>query len=196
MLLRQLIIAVEKIENLNEIRHINVALKQSSFTDYLTSLRNRNGLYDSFNKLLGEANCNGVPLDLAVLYIDLDNFKYYNDTFGHGVGDLVLKEVANILNATANESGFAIRYGGDEFLIIGRVEDKDEAEAFKQMLEEELRRQNEVSGLPYPIEASIGYVLTDSKSKDELDDYVKKADELMYEVKKKNRKNRKSFLEN
>ena len=44
LLLRQLIIAVEKIENLNEIRHINVALKESSFTDYLTGLRNRNGL--------------------------------------------------------------------------------------------------------------------------------------------------------
>lgn len=142
LLLRQLLIAIDKIENLNEIRHMNEALKQSSFTDYLTGLRNRNGLYDSFNKLLGEANCSGVPLDLAVLYIDLDNFKYYNDTFGHDVGDLVLKEVANILNVTAQENGFAIRYGGDEFLIILVNADKEEAMKKAQLILDTLLSKN------------------------------------------------------
>jgi diguanylate cyclase (GGDEF)-like protein len=127
LLLRQLLIAVDKIEYLNEIKHMNDALKQSSFTDYLTGLRNRNGLYDSFNRLLKKASRRKEALDLAVLYIDLDNFKYYNDTFGHDVGDLVLKEVAEILSITAKDSGFAIRYGGDEFLIILENAGKDEA---------------------------------------------------------------------
>lgn len=89
----------------------------------------------------------------------------------------------------------AVRYGGDEFLIIGTVEDDVEAVRFREKLLAEIKNVNDTSGLPYEIEASIGYVLTDAKAKKELDDYVKEADELMYEVKKRNRKNRKSFGE-
>lgn len=89
----------------------------------------------------------------------------------------------------------AVRYGGDEFLIIGTVEDDAEVVRFREKLLAEIKNVNDTSGLPYEIEASIGYVLTDAKAKKELDDYVKEADELMYEVKKRNRKNRKSFGE-
>ena len=71
LLLRQLILAVDKINNINEIRHINVALKESSFTDYLTGLKNRNGFYDNVSKIMTEANESGRALDIAVLYIDL-----------------------------------------------------------------------------------------------------------------------------
>ena len=88
-----------------------------------------------------------------------------------------------------------VRYGGDEFLIIGTVENDAEAEQFREKLIAELKNVNDTSGLPYEIEASIGFVLTDAKDKKELDDYVKEADDLMYEVKKRNRKNRKSFGE-
>ena len=197
LLLRQLLIAIDKIENLNAIRHMNEALKQSSFTDYLTSLRNRNGLYDSFNKLLGEANCSGVPLDLAVLYIDLDNFKYYNDTFGHGVGDLVLKEVANILNATANENGFAIRYGGDEFLIILVNVDKEEAmnkaqsilddlvskDGYANKISEFLGKEIEIKK-EKKLSCSIGVaMMMNISSEKDLSELLMHADASLYDVK-------------
>ena len=197
LLLRQLIIAVEKIENLNEIRHINVALKESSFTDYLTGLRNRNGLYDSFNKIIDEARSNEETVDLAVLYIDLDNFKYYNDTFGHDVGDLVLKEVASILNNSASDNGFAIRYGGDEFLIVLVNADKDEAMATARLTLDVLLSKNgyvnEISSFlgkqvvikrEKKLSCSIGVATaTNVKSDKDLAEILKYADESLYDVK-------------
>ena len=197
LLLRQLLLAVDKIENLNEIKHMNEALKQSSLTDYLTNLRNRNGLYDSFNKMLRESNRSGVPFDLAVLYIDLDNFKYYNDTFGHDVGDLVLKEVAHILNNTAKENGFAIRYGGDEFLIILVNTTKEEAMQKAQWILDTLISQDgyvdrisEFLGKQVVIKegkrlsCSIGVAMaTNIKAEKDLSELLKHADSSLYDVK-------------
>lgn len=197
LLLRQLLIAVDKIENLDEIRHMNEVLKQSSFTDYLTGLRNRKGLFDSFNKLLAEAYSSGDSLDLAVLYIDLDNFKYYNDTFGHDVGDFVLKEVASILNQTTSDGGFAIRYGGDEFLIILVNVSKEEAMTKARFMLDTLVSKDgyvdEISSfLSKPIEirsekklsCSIGVATTTNVSSDkDLSHMLICADSSLYDVK-------------
>lgn len=197
LLLRQLLIAVEKIENLNEIRQFNVALKESSYTDYLTGLRNRNGLNDRFNKILEESKKQGEKVDLAVLYIDLDNFKYYNDTFGHDVGDLVLKEVASILNSTASEKGFAIRYGGDEFVIIMVNVVKEEAMATARLTLDSLLSKNGyineiTSFLGKPIfikrekklSCSIGVATATNVTSDkDLAEILKCADSSLYDVK-------------
>lgn len=197
LLLRQLLMAVDKIENLNEIEHMNEALKQSSFTDYLTGLRNRNGLYDSFNKILKDAKDCGNSLDLAVLYIDLDNFKYYNDTFGHDVGDLVLKEVSDILNNTASDRGFAIRYGGDEFLILLVNASKEEAMATARLTLDVLISKNgyvnEISSFlgkqviikrEKKLSCSIGVAkATDISSGKDLSELLMCADSSLYDVK-------------
>ena len=197
LLLRQLLMAVDKIENLNEIKYMNEALKESSFTDYLTGLRNRNGLYDSFNRFLGEAYSCGDSLDVAVLYIDLDNFKYYNDTFGHDVGDLVLKGVANILNTTTSDKGLAIRYGGDEFLVMLVNVDKDVAMTKAQIILDALISKNgyetqicEFLGKQIEIKkekkisCSIGVALaTNLKSDKDLSELLKCADSSLYDVK-------------
>ncbi len=197
LLLRQMILAVDKINNLNEIRHINVALKESSLTDYLTGLKNRNGFYDSVTKIMSEANESGRVLDIAVLYIDLDNFKYYNDTFGHDVGDLVLKEVANILTESASDRGFAVRYGGDEFLIVLIDSGKDEAMAIAKMTLDVLLGKNgyvnEISSFlgrrvvvktEKKLSCSIGVSNSDNvKNNDDLTELLKYADSSLYDIK-------------
>ena len=66
------------------------------------------------------------------MYIDLDNFKHYNDTFGHGVGDIILIEMAKIFSDEVNHQGFATRYGGDEFLITLYMDDKEYVEEIAQ----------------------------------------------------------------
>jgi diguanylate cyclase (GGDEF)-like protein len=197
LLLRQMILAVDKINNLNEIRHINVALKESSLTDYLTGLKNRNGFYDSVTKIMSEANESGRVLDIAVLYIDLDNFKYYNDTFGHDVGDLVLKEVANILTESASDRGFAVRYGGDEFLIVLIDSGKEEAMAIAKMTLDVLLGKNgyvnEISSFlgrrvvvktEKKLSCSIGVSNSDNvKNNDDLTELLKYADSSLYDIK-------------
>ena len=197
LLLRQLLLAIDKIEYMNEIKHINKALKKSSFTDYLTGLRNRNGFYEKINRIIKESNMSGTPLNLAILYIDLDNFKYYNDTFGHDVGDLVLKEIAMLLNDSARENGFAIRYGGDEFLIVLVNTNKEEALATARMTLDAILLKNgyisEISSFlgkqviikrEKTLSCSIGVAVSKNvRSDEELSELIKNADSSLYSVK-------------
>ena len=197
LLLRQLLLAIDKIDNLNKIKQINNALTESSFTDYLTGLSNRNGFYDRMHKLIEVSNAENKPLNVALLYIDLDNFKYYNDTFGHDVGDLVLKEIAGILNNATGENGFAIRYGGDEFLIVLSNSTKEEAMTTgKMVLDTILLRNgftNEISSLfgkpitinrEKKVSCSIGVSFSkDVRSNQELSRLIKNADSSLYSVK-------------
>lgn len=209
LLLRQLLLAIDKIENMNEIRHINDALKESSYTDYLTGLKNRNGFYEKIHKLIEKSKAVGMPLNLAILYIDLDNFKYYNDTFGHDVGDLVLKEIAKVLNESAGEKGFAIRYGGDEFLIVLVKTNKEEAMVTAKMTLDTILFKNgyvsEISsflGKPVIIKrektlsCSIGVSISENvNSNQELSKLIKNADSSLYSVKHTTKKAVKFFEE-
>ena len=55
---------------------------------------------------------------MSILYADLDNFKYYNDAFGHDIGDFILVQFADLLNKICGPDGYVVRYGGDEFLVV------------------------------------------------------------------------------
>ena len=123
LVLLQLQNSIEKLEREEQIKKINSQLEKSSITDYLTNLYNRDGFYQHVKQWIEEK----VTKDITLLYIDLDNFKYYNDTFGHAVGDRMLKEVAEILRKKTEECGFPTRFGGDEFLITLPFEDKERA---------------------------------------------------------------------
>ena len=209
LLLRQLLLALDKIENLNKIKHINDALKASSYTDYLTGLKNRNGFYEKVHKCIEVSKAEGEELSLAILYIDLDNFKYYNDTFGHDVGDLVLKEIAQILKESVGENGFAIRYGGDEFLIVLLNSNKEEAMATAKMTLDTILLKNgfvsEISSFlrkPVTIKrekslsCSIGVSISSNvDSNQELSQLIKNADSSLYSVKHTTKKAVKFFEE-
>lgn len=197
LLLRQFLIAIDKIENIDKIRHINNKLRRSSITDYLTGLKNRDGFYEKVNKLIEAAREQQLPLELAILYIDLDNFKYYNDTFGHDVGDLVLKEIASILNDAAGNEGFATRYGGDEFLITLVNCNKETALATAKMTLDAIMAKNgyvsQISSLlgkqiviprEKSVTSSIGVAVSDNvTSENDLSELIKHADTSLYYIK-------------
>ena len=91
-------------------------LEQVAFFDALTSLPNRRSIDNYAEKLMagslsGETSC-------SVIMLDIDHFKRFNDTWGHDAGDLVLQSVAAILKQSAGDSGFAGRFGGEEFIIL------------------------------------------------------------------------------
>ncbi|MCH5272998.1 MAG: GGDEF domain-containing protein [Lachnospiraceae bacterium] len=176
------------LRNLENLQKINKRLDSVYIKDALTDLYNRFGYVRDGYEMYEKSKAYGKPL--MVMFMDMDHLKYINDTFGHTHGDNALILFSGVLKKCAGEKRIVVRYGGDEFLIIGPVEDRKNAEEFKHELEKELTLLNEKENLPYLIEASIGYVLTDPKGKKDLDAYVVEADELMYAIKKQNRKNR------
>lgn len=176
------------LRNFENLRKMNKRLDSVYVKDALTDMYNRFGYMRDGYAMFEKSKVYGKPL--MVMFMDMDRLKEINDIYGHSHGDNALIMFSGVLKACAGEDKIAVRYGGDEFLIIGQVEDESEADAFKLTLEAALNEANAKSDLPYQIEASIGYVLTDTKGTKELDDYVEEADTLMYEVKKRNRKNR------
>lgn len=182
--------AYSNLRNLENLRKINKRLDNIYSRDVLTDLYNRVGYMREGYDMYEKSKLRGNPL--LIMFMDMDHLKYINDTFGHSAGDNALVLFAEVLKkvAAASEGQIAIRYGADEFLIIGEIEDASDADTMQLIFETELAAVNERENLPYQIEASTGYVITNPKSKRELDDYVKEADGRMYEVKKRNRKNR------
>lgn len=107
----------EKLDEAHTVlRAQNAELEQISVTDGLTSLFNRRYLVDEFEKEIGRASRHGRPL--AVLMMDVDRFKDYNDTFGHQAGDEVLAALGQVLRDATRDADIPARYGGEEFIIL------------------------------------------------------------------------------
>ena len=130
-------------------------LEQQATHDALTGLHNRAAAGDALERALARSRRSGVGL--AVLFVDLDDFKRANDTFGHAVGDQVLREVAGRMSRVARAGDFVARLGGDEFMIlVENVHEADEVAALADRMVEEVGRQIELSSLRVQIGASVG----------------------------------------
>ena len=102
--------------DITERRCMEEEIKYMAYHDILTELPNRIQFNDYFIKTLSEAK--NEKQQMAILFIDLDKFKTINDTLGHDIGDLLLKETAKRLKAALRETDFVCRVGGDEFIIL------------------------------------------------------------------------------
>lgn len=121
-----------------ELRRTNVVLQEASLTDPLTGLRNRRYFSATIEADVGQSlrsHADGHDphtRDLVFYLIDADNFKEVNDRYGHDVGDQVLIEMARRLSSSIRHSDVLVRWGGEEFLILSRYTDRDEAELLAQ----------------------------------------------------------------
>jgi diguanylate cyclase (GGDEF)-like protein len=176
-------VANEQLQNANE------ELQRRAFLDALTGLPNRALFVDRLSQALARLERGGEralarrPERIAVLFVDLDGFKPVNDSFGHAVGDLVLREAADRLQATAREGDTVARVGGDEFvLLMEDLPDIADAVALARRLAQTVDRAFEVGGRRLEITASIGIaVYPDHGRKDKL---IAHADAAMYAAKR------------
>lgn len=100
----------------NDLKAKIAELERVTIIDNLTGLYNQRYLYDT---LMREYNrCERFNLKLSLIMLDIDNFKEVNDTYGHQHGDIVLREIAKLLQATLRGYDFGVRYGGDEFIVV------------------------------------------------------------------------------
>ena len=159
--------------------------------DPLTLLPNRNYLKERLENLLALARRRRVAM--AVVFIDLDNFKTVNDSLGHHVGDDLLREVAKRILATVRDSDIVSRLGGDEFVVVlSEIAGSDDAALVAQKLLESIGAAMLVEGHKLFVSPSIGISLfaQDGETADEL---IRHADSAMYHAKESGRGNFKFF---
>ena len=176
-----LISIVAAIHDVTERKIYEAKIRHIAMHDPLTNLPNRRMLKEYLNHLLPIAKKQGNSL--ALLFIDLDNFKPINDRYGHGVGDVVLKTVADRLSSVLWESDYPCRLGGDEFaVLLGSFNDLSDIETVASKILRAIKKTVAVKELECCVEASIGVALFPDDA-DNLDELIRKSDRAMYVAK-------------
>lgn len=162
-------------------------LERVTIIDSLTGLYNQRYLYGT---LMREYNrCERFNLKLSLIMLDIDNFKEVNDTYGHQHGDIVLSEVGKLLQATLRGYDFAVRYGGDEFIIVLSqntvIGAHIVAERIRKIIEEspilkELNGGNCIT-------VSIGVATYPDDTKGGYESLISRADDALYRAKREGR---------
>ncbi|MCG2578622.1 EAL domain-containing protein [Dechloromonas sp. XY25] len=175
------------VEDIDERKAVEDRIRQVLQHDPLTELPNRSLLYELAERELASARRSRKAC--AFLFVDLDRFKPINDTYGHDVGDAVLREVARRLSGCVRAEDTVGRLGGDEFLAvvshIGGVEDA--ATATRHILDR-LGQPYHTDGLALTVLPSIGISLFPQDG-DSVEDLIKNADTAMYHAKDSGRNN-------
>lgn len=152
----------------------------SVYTDYLTGLNNRKKL-DMYLKKKVSMSAEGKTF--SAILIDINNFKHINDTYGHDAGDKALEIAAKLLKSCIRTGDFIARFGGDEFIIIADISDKNDLEAFVIRINKCFDNYNKSASHLYELEFSVGYAVYDCKSHKSAAEFLKQIDILMYEDK-------------
>lgn len=152
-------------------------MKEAASTDNLTGLPNRNGL----DRYLEKASQNSA--ELTLLFLDLDGFKEVNDTFGHPMGDELLKQVASRLTESSQHGSFVSRVGGDEFILIVDPEiSSTSGMAIGEGIISRLNKPYIIDGQSITVSCSIGGAIW--QTGDNIGEVIQYADALLYEAKR------------
>jgi diguanylate cyclase len=174
-LMRAIRIAIERKDS-------EIELTRRALHDALTGLPNRRLLLDRIEHALlrGQREAGSV----ALLFIDLDDFKAVNDTMGHEAGDAVLAEVGARLRSVVRAGDTIGRYGGDEFVVLREgVADAAEMEAIASRIKSVLSAPFEVGANSFQLNASVGVALGDDPT--QAEDLIRKADQAMFRAKER-----------
>ena len=159
--------------------------QQLALTDGLTSLALRRPFMEKLGQEISRSARSGEPM--AVCIADVDNFKRFNDTYGHTAGDLILRAVAEVLRSGAPEGSMAARFGGEEFALLlprmGIEEAAKVADGFRQGVEHGVRQAPGAHGT---VTISLGVAAFPQDGTADLE-LIRSADQRLYEAKKRGR---------
>jgi diguanylate cyclase (GGDEF)-like protein len=161
-------------------RQLEARLRFEAMHDPLTKAANRSLFWDRLEQAQARRRRTGEPI--ALLYLDLDNFKGVNDSKGHSVGDALLKEIATRLHDGVRASDTVARVGGDEFAVLLDGMPELEAELTAQRLVDSIACPIYVGADTIATHASVGIALDDDGSI-EAEEFVRRADAAMYSAK-------------
>jgi len=175
------------VEEITERKEHEAAIRFQATHDALTGLPNRTLLYDRLEQSVLQAHRHGNYL--AVVFFDLDQFKYVNDSLGHQVGDRLLKTVASRLKSCVRDADTVARLGGDEFvLLLADQTSEDSVTQALQRILEQVAAPWFVNGVELQITCSMGVSLCPADATD-ADTLLKHADAAMFRAKQTGRNN-------
>ncbi|AGK55564.1 diguanylate cyclase domain-containing protein [Bacillus sp. 1NLA3E] len=179
------------IRDITERKKAEERIKFIAFHDDLTQLPNRRFFNQILEKELIQAKL--TDESVIVMILDLDGFKIVNDTFGHAVGDLLLREIANRLNQVIEKRGFVARIGGDEFtLLMTNVKHISEATAMANKIIELIEKPVIIYQKEIFVSVSIGIVHYPDNGQ-AVETLMKRADKAMYLAKAEHKSNYKFY---
>jgi two-component system cell cycle response regulator len=175
--------ALERAQLFENVQQANERLERLAITDGLTGLYNRRHFREYFDAEIERALRYEIPM--AVMLFDVDNFKYLNDTYGHLVGDNVLREIADRSIGSVRKTDFLARYGGEEFVIVMPQTDAHGAE------KQAARLLTTISGRPfrllpedYRVTVSVGLTVLEPGQRGTAESLLKAADGALYQAKR------------
>ncbi len=156
-----------------------------AYHDTLTDLPNRRLFMDRLRKELQQAK--RFQADIAVLFLDIDRFKYINDSWGHEIGDLILTKTAQRIKKCVRSNDLVARLGGDEFtILLTNLSSTKEVEQISGRIQASLQDPIEWGEQQYHLSCSLGIALFPSDGRD-ADELLKRADMALYAVKERGR---------
>jgi diguanylate cyclase (GGDEF)-like protein len=177
-----------RIKNLQDTLKIKMQeLEKVSVMDSLTGLYNQRYLYDAMNREINRAK--RFHLKLSCIMLDIDHFKEVNDTFGHQRGDTILKELAKIILSILRGYDFAVRYGGDEFIIILCQNTALGAQIVAERIREIIQENPRLRALNgnKKLTISAGVATYPDQVQGGYEELISKADHALYMAKKRGR---------
>jgi diguanylate cyclase (GGDEF)-like protein len=167
--------------DITERKFMEEELKRLAVTDTLTGALNRT----KFGEII-ERETESVKRynqRLSMILFDVDHFKKVNDRYGHNAGDYVLKNIADIVRENIRKIDYFVRWGGEEFVILSPETQLDEA----YLLADRIRITIENTKFEHFGKITVSFGVTEFKEEDTVDSFIKRADDAMYEAKKKGR---------
>lgn len=156
--------------------------KELSITDELTGLHNSRHFFRRLKAEVERTDRYGHPL--ALLILDLDNFKQYNDAFGHLAGDSVLAETGNVISKSIRRTDSAYRYGGEEFAVILPESSGQEALFFAERIRKSFESEAFFAHKDKRLRVTVSIGVAQYLSGEKISAFIKRADENMYAAKK------------
>jgi diguanylate cyclase (GGDEF)-like protein/PAS domain S-box-containing protein len=171
--------------DITERKRAEETLRALSLIDELTGLYNRRGFLALAKQQLKVARRN--QREVLLFFIDMDDFKTINDTYGHRDGDVALTRAAQIIRKTFRDSDIVARIGGDEFVVLALDSGRAVGETIITRLKNELRERNERDGYPYALSFSLGVANFDPQGHPAIETLLETADTMLYEQKRRRR---------
>ena len=173
--------------NMQELKREMEMIRQEAYTDSLTSIPNRKKFDLEIVRLVAESRDEGTPI--SMIFIDIDHFKSFNDTYGHQIGDQVLRLVARAFRESLKGQDFFCRYGGEEFVIVLPKTPLEGAAKIADILRQSIKNKdikNKITNETLT-RVTISSGVAELKDNEDLQKWITRSDRSLYKAKQQGR---------